>query len=140
MNRRYVITVDGISHDVSLITRGADSLTFSVAGETHQVTIEAPIESAFAKIEQTTSSRAPSAARTTTSSSAHGQVAAPMPGIVTKISCAVGDSVKRGTPLLVIEAMKMENNINAPIDGTIHSITVNAGDEVKKGDTLIVVQ
>ena len=139
MNRRYIITIDGTPHEVLLTARGADSLTFSVAGESHQVTIEAPIESAFTHTESTHVSRSTSATKSTPTISAPGEVAAPMPGIVSKLSCAVGDTVKRGTPLLVIEAMKMENNINAPSDGTVSSILIKAGDEVKKGDRLITL-
>jgi biotin carboxyl carrier protein len=139
VNRRYIITIDGTPHEVILKARGADSLTFSVAGESHHVTIEAPIENTFVHSEYATTARAAPATKATQVSSAPGELTAPMPGIVGKLSCAVGDTVKRGTPLIVIEAMKMENNINAPMDGTVSSIHIKAGDEVKKGDRLVTV-
>lgn len=66
-------------------------------------------------------------------------IQAPMPGKIMKINFTTGTSVKRGDVLLVLEAMKMENDIMAPADGTIASISVNPGDSVNTGDTLIVL-
>ena len=63
-------------------------------------------------------------------------VAAPMPGKILNIKSSVGASVKKGDVLLVLEAMKMENEVVAPEDGTVASINVAAGDSVEAGDTL----
>ena len=62
-----------------------------------------------------------------------------MPGTILKINCAVGSSVKKGDVLLLLEAMKMENEIMAPADGVVSAISVKAGDTVNSGDTLIVL-
>ena len=62
---------------------------------------------------------------------------APMPGLVLKVLVDVGDSVQRGAPLIVLEAMKMENDIKAHFDGTVAAIHVSAGDAVGKGQLLI---
>jgi biotin carboxyl carrier protein len=62
-----------------------------------------------------------------------------MPGIVTKIMCAVGDNVEAGAPLVIIEAMKMENSISAQISGIVSQVLVSAGTEVKKGQSLVVL-
>jgi biotin carboxyl carrier protein len=59
-----------------------------------------------------------------------------MPGTILKISANVGDSVKRGQPLVVLEAMKMENDIVSPVDGRVASINVAQGDSVNAGDML----
>ncbi len=58
---------------------------------------------------------------------------APMPGKVVAVKASVGQAVKRGDVVLVLEAMKMENDIVAPQDGTIASINVSAGDAVESG-------
>ena len=64
------------------------------------------------------------------------KVNAPMPGKVLSVKAAVGQAVKKGDVLLVLEAMKMENEIVAPQDGTVASIQVSAGQSVEAGDVL----
>lgn len=62
---------------------------------------------------------------------------APMPGLVLDIPVAVGDEVQKGSPLIVLEAMKMENVLKAEGDGTITDISVKKGDSVEKNQILI---
>ena len=63
-------------------------------------------------------------------------VNAPMPGNILDVRVKPGDSVKAGDTLVVLEAMKMENEISAPQDGTIASVNVAKGDTVGSGDLL----
>ena len=63
-------------------------------------------------------------------------VNAPMPGNILDVRVKPGDSVKAGDTLLILEAMKMENEISAPQDGTIASVNVSKGDTVNSGDLL----
>ena len=72
---------------------------------------------------------APAAAGATT-------ITAPMPGTILKVNVANGQAVKKGDVLMVLEAMKMENEIMAPADGTVSSVNVNAGASVEAGTTL----
>jgi len=69
-----------------------------------------------------------------------GDVAPPMPGRVVKILVAVGDHMKSGDPLLIIEAMKMESQVPAPIDGTVTAILTVEGDNVKPDETVIQLE
>ena len=64
------------------------------------------------------------------------KITAPMPGKVVKVNASVGQAVKKGEAVLVLEAMKMENDIVAPQDGTIASINVSNGDAVESGAVL----
>jgi biotin carboxyl carrier protein len=64
-------------------------------------------------------------------------IKAPMPGLILEISVEVGQSVKENDPLLILEAMKMENSFLSPRDGVIKSITVQKGNAVDKGQLLI---
>ena len=68
-----------------------------------------------------------------------GTVTAPMPGTIIDIDVNVGDAVTRGQKLLVLEAMKMENEIVAPHDGTVSEICVQAGALVNAGDTVVIL-
>ena len=61
---------------------------------------------------------------------------APMPGNILDVKVKPGDSVKAGDVLLILEAMKMENEISAPQDGTVASVNVRKGDVVNSGDLL----
>ena len=72
---------------------------------------------------------APAAAGATT-------ITAPMPGTILKVNVANGQAVKKGDVLMVLEAMKMENEIMAPADGTVSSVNVNAGASVEAGSVL----
>jgi Pyruvate/oxaloacetate carboxyltransferase len=67
------------------------------------------------------------------------KVSAPMPGLVLRYNVKVGDAVKTNDCLLVMEAMKMENEIFAPADGVIKSIIANQGDQLQAGDTILVI-
>ena len=68
-----------------------------------------------------------------------GQVAVPMQGTVVKVSVGVGDAVEAGDTVLVLEAMKMENNIAADVSGTVSEIRVAEGDSVGGGDIVVVI-
>jgi biotin carboxyl carrier protein len=75
-------------------------------------------------------------------SAAHAQgtrVAAPMPGRVVKVSVNVGDRVEAGTPLLSVEAMKMENELQAPSAGVVVSIGVRVGSTVESDQELVLI-
>jgi biotin carboxyl carrier protein len=69
-----------------------------------------------------------------------GEVRALMPGRITSLLVREGESVEAGTPLLILEAMKMQNEITSPIAGRIKSIRVQEGVTVKKDSTLVVVE
>lgn len=62
-----------------------------------------------------------------------------MPGNILDVRVAAGTAVKKGQVLLILEAMKMENEISSPVDGTVASITVKKGDSVNSNDLLAVI-
>ena len=136
MKRLYQITLGNRTHDVELIARSAGSVTFSIAGETHTAQISTPLvlQDRQPLASSSGSSRAREAAPANTTP---GSVVAPMPGIVAKMLCQPGEQVTRDAPLLIIEAMKMENTISAPCDGKVARLAIQAGDEVRKGQILV---
>lgn len=72
--------------------------------------------------------------------SGDGRVKAPIPGLITRVVAAVGDQVQVGQPLLVLEAMKMENEIRSPAAGTVVSLHVQAGQSVVRGEVMAEIQ
>ncbi len=68
------------------------------------------------------------------------QVTSPMPGTILAVNIAVGDTVKRGQVLMILEAMKMENEIMCPCDGKIASVNASKGSSVESGTLLCVIQ
>jgi biotin carboxyl carrier protein len=68
-----------------------------------------------------------------------GVVTAPLPGVISSIKKSVGDRVEVGNLLLVLEAMKMENEIFAPVSGIVSEIYINLGQQVGRGDKLMFI-
>ena len=117
--KNYRITVNGTAYDVAVEELGATAASTPVA---------APAPAA---------APAPKAAAPAASGAAGSvKVAAPMPGKILAITANNGQAVKKGEVIMILEAMKMENEITAPEDGTVASINVGVGDSVESGDTL----
>jgi len=124
--RKLKINVNGNSYDVEVEeVGGAPAYSAPVAAPA--VSEVAPVPVAAAK----------SAAPVASGSAGAVKITSPMPGNIVGIKVAVGDSVKSGDILCILEAMKMENEIMAPSNGTIASINVNKGANVNTGDLLI---
>lgn len=70
---------------------------------------------------------------------AAGAINAPLPGAILDVKVKMGDKVKKGDTLIILEAMKMENEIMAPGDGTVVEIGIQKGNSVNAGDVLIVL-
>ena len=76
----------------------------------------------------------------TPSTGGSGEVLSPLPGLILNIIVNVGDSVKNGQNLMIMEAMKMENDIVATKDGVIKTINVKNGDNISEGDVLAIIE
>lgn len=117
--------------------------TITVNGNVYDVTVEegtstgAPVAAA-PKAAPAPKAAAPAAAPKAAPAGAAGSVSvvAPMPGKILGVKAAAGQAVKKGEVIVILEAMKMENEIVAPQDGTIASINVATGDSVEAGATL----
>jgi biotin carboxyl carrier protein len=109
--------------------------TITVNGNVYDVTVEEGTGSS-APAEKTA---APKAAPKAAPAGAQGavKVNAPMPGKILKVNAAAGAAVKKGDVLVVLEAMKMENEICAPQDGTVATVECAAGDSVESGKVLV---
>ncbi|MDN5277503.1 MAG: glutaconyl-CoA/methylmalonyl-CoA decarboxylase subunit gamma [Clostridiales bacterium] len=142
--RKFIITVNGKSYEVEV-----EELTVQTGSAAVQ---PAPVTPA-APASQPAAQPAPQAAAAPKQEKAAEQkpsaqpipsgaelVKAPMPGTILDVKVNVGDEVKRGQVLLILEAMKMENEIMAPRDGKIVSIQVSKGASVNADDVLVALQ
>lgn len=113
--------------------------TITVNGNVYEVSVEENGAGANVATPQTSTVKAaPKAAAKPASTGAAGaiKINAPMPGKILKINVKAGDSVKKGDVLMVLEAMKMENEIQAPNDGVVASVNVAASESVESGQLL----
>ena len=126
--KKYTITVNGTAYEVEVEEAGVVASAPKAAPKDAPATAPAP-KAAPAPAPK---AAAPVAAGATT-------VSAPMPGKVLSINVKAGDAVKSGDVLLILEAMKMQNEIMAPADGTVSDVRVSAGQTVATGDVMIVL-
>jgi len=122
--KNYTITVNGNVYDVT-VEEGASTGAVS-----------APVAAPKAAPAAPAAPKAAPAAPKATGSAGAIKVNAPMPGKILAVKANVGQAVKRGEVVLVLEAMKMENEIVAPEDGTVASINCAVGDSVESGAVL----
>ncbi|MBO5648297.1 MAG: biotin/lipoyl-binding protein [Clostridia bacterium] len=106
----------------------------TVNGNVYEITLEV-IDKADIKAAPAPAPTAPAAPAAPAAAGAT-TVSAPMPGNILKVNVTAGQAVKKGDVLMILEAMKMENEIMSPVDGTVASVGVNAGATVESGAVL----
>ncbi len=142
--KEFKYTIDGKEYTVEIgeINEETNVASVKVNGEDFQVEMEKPAEPEKKKVvlgqpAAADDNDAPAAAANVNSANA---VKAPLPGTITAINVKVGDEVKAGDAVLVLEAMKMANNIEAEKDGKVTAICVKVGQSVMEDDALFVVE
>ena len=140
---QYDVTIDSISGNLAKVE--VNGIPFEVEMQGSSL-VEEDLPTQTASAEATTTAAAPApAAEVAPAPAAKGAagagtpVKAPLPGVVTKVLVSVGQAVKKGDNVLVLEAMKMENNITAECDGSVTGICVAAGDSVMEGTVLLTI-
>lgn len=118
--KRYNITVNGKAYDVAVEELDAAAAPVAAAPAPVKAAAPAPAAAPAAAVEGT-------------------KVTAPMPGTVLDIKVSVGDTVAAGQAVVVLEAMKMENDINAPVAGKVLSINTTKGSQVDTGAVIAVI-
>lgn len=123
--KKFRITVDGKTYDVEV-----EEVREGSAGQERPVRHASPAAPA----------PAPRPAPKTQAAPGKGKVTAPMPGTVIKVLASAGDKVEVGQTVAILEAMKMENNINANAAGTVTSVEVQPGQSVDTGQLLLSIE
>ena len=124
--KKFSITLNGKQYEVDVEEIGGGAVSAPKAAAAAPAPKAAP---------------APQAAKAAAAPVAAGAqaVAAPMPGKVLSINVKAGDAVKRGDVVLILEAMKMQNEIMAPADGTVSDVRVSVGQTVSTGDAMVIL-
>lgn len=145
--KEYRYKVKGVEYKVNIHSIEGNLANVEVNGVPFEVEMEGNVETAKpVAVSAPAPAPAPSASVAQATPKAAAPVSgkgkalkSPLPGVINDIKVAVGSQVKSGQVVLILEAMKMENEINAECDGTITSIAVNKGDSVMEGDVLLTI-
>lgn len=141
--RQFKYTINGHEYNVQVDNVGETVADVEVNGERYKVQMEATEKKPAFKIRRaaqppTTAGGEPLVTRPEAATT-QGAIKTPLPGVIIKVNCTIGDKVKRGQTVVILEAMKMENNIPSDRDGTILEIKVAQGDSVLEGDDLVII-
>lgn len=126
--KKYRVNVNGTDYEITLeeVTGAEASKPSAPVAQPAPAAAPVPAE-------------APAAPAATAAPAGGEQILSPMPGNILNVNVKVGDAVKKGQVLLILEAMKMENEIMAPKDGTITSVNVQNGSTVESGALLVTI-
>lgn len=146
--KEYKYIINGNPYKVTISDINENIAHVEVNGTSYKVEFEkAPVVSPKKPVVIKQQAVAPTkpAAQTTvinkpTAPAGKSGVKSPLPGVILDIKVNVGDTVKKGQTIIILEAMKMENNINADKDGTVTAISVNKGDSVLEGSVLVTIE
>ena len=130
----YNVTVGDIENNMAQVEVNGTPYKVEMEQTVAPVAVSTPRPSAAPR----TASGEKVIAKPTTTGGA-GAIKAPLPGVVLDIKVNVGDAVNAGDTVVILEAMKMENNINADKSGVVKSISVNKGDSVLEGAELLII-
>lgn len=142
MIKQYKVTVNGVSYDVTVESAGRGGGYAAPAYHPAPAAAPAAPKAAPAPAPAPAAAPAPApapAAAPAAAPAGGGAVVSPMPGTILDVKVSVGQAVKEGDLLFILEAMKMENEIFAESSGTVSSIAVQKGASVNPGDTLCVI-
>ena len=117
--KKYKVTVNGTAYEITLEAIDAADVKTAPAASAPVAAPAAPVASAPAAGGET--------------------VKSPMPGTILSVNVSTGSSVKKGDVLMILEAMKMENEIMAPCDGTVSAVSVSKGASVESGTPLCTI-
>lgn len=150
MSKEYKVKINGNEYNISINDADGDVAGVEVNGMPYSVELLGELTKKRPKAKPvtiptnspvTTVSKpvAPVSSPAPSASGAGSAVKSPLPGVIIDINVKVGDEIKSGQKILVLEAMKMENNINADRDGKVIEIKVGKGDSVLEGADLVII-
>lgn len=133
--RKFLINVNGNQYEVEV-----EEITSSETSTKPQVEYSQPAPKAERPAPQPKQEAKAEAPKKVAAKAGQEVVKAPMPGTILSINVKEGDNVKKGQILLILEAMKMENEIVSPRDGKIAKVVVSKGSSVNTGDDMVIIE
>lgn len=140
--KEYKYTIDGQKYEVAIGEIEDNVATVTVNGVEYKVEMEPEPKEEKKKVVVKAAAETQSSEEAATGSAnvnTANALRAPLPGVVTEIKVAVGDEVKKGDTVVVLEAMKMANNLEAEKDGKVTAICVKQGESVMEDTPLVVI-
>jgi len=123
----YSLLVDGRSYEVAIEEGEAGGLRVTLGGKTFAAQVRSPLEKVLRDV------------RHTTAAESGWKLLAPMPGLIVSIKVSPGDTVSVGTPILIMEAMKMQNELAAEAAGVVEQVHIAPRQSVESGQTLVTL-
>ncbi len=143
--KQYRFKINGNQYNVDINSIEGNIATVAVNGTSYQVELEtapavpaAPVQTAPVQPQPASQAQAAPAPKPT-ASGAGTPVTSPLPGVINAVKVNVGDAIKAGQEVAVLEAMKMENSIEAVKDGTVTAIHVSKGDSILEGAPIVTI-
>lgn len=143
--KQFKYTINGNIYNVT-VNKVEDTVAeVEVNGTPYKVLMDKPAKKQVITVKRpvqapTSTPGAPVVVSRPANTASGGAVKSPLPGVILSIDCNVGDTVKKGQKLLVLEAMKMENTIPSDRDGVVAEIKVGKGDSVLEGADLVIIK
>ena len=144
--KEYKYKINGNEYNVAVEELEGNKANVTVNGKSYEVELDRPTKPAVSKPVARPAAAAapvaaPAAAPAPKAAPAAGGagIKAPLPGVILDIKVKVGDAVAKGQTIAILEAMKMENNINADREGTVVSINVEKGQSIAEGTDIITL-
>ena len=143
--KEYKYTIEGNKYEVAINEVNDTTAKVTVNGAEYTVEWEKPVEEkpvvkVKPAVAKPTAPAAPATAAPAAAPVSGNAIKTPLPGVIIDVKVNVGDTVAKGQTVVVLEAMKMENNINADRDGKVVAIQVAKGDTVADGAVLVVLE
>ena len=141
--KEYKYTIDGKKYEVTIGEIVDNIASVTVNGEDYKVEMEPEKEPEKPKVVRPVAASAPAPSsdeQGSRPSNANNAVKAPLPGTIIEIKVNVGDEVKAGDTVVVLEAMKMANNLTAEKSGKVTAVCVQPGQSVMEDDALVVIE
>lgn len=143
---KYQYTVQGTDYEVEIVEIADNIANVTVNGVPFEVELKKalkpttrPIQQVTAPVQKPAQAPAQAPAAPAAAPGTGTKIEAPLPGTITDVKVNVGDKVKKGDTIVILEAMKMQNNIEAENDGEITSVLVKQGDSVMEGTVLATI-
>lgn len=141
--RTYKFKINGNEYNVDINSVEGNIANVTVNGATYEVEMDTPV-SAPAAVKDSSAApqndtQAPAPAPAAKPAGEGKAVTSPLPGVIIEVSVKEGQTVKAGQKVAIIEAMKMENEIQASSDGTVTAVLVNKGDSVLEGAEIVKI-